>query len=92
MASRRLNAARTLVAEKNRAFRQARIGETARVLVEETDADGTSRGFSETYVRVAFRGYKNLTGRFALVTVTGLDKDGLRGRLLEGEPDGRSTA
>jgi threonylcarbamoyladenosine tRNA methylthiotransferase MtaB len=92
MASRRLVAARALVERKNLEFRRARVGERVRVLVEETNAAGESQGLCETYLRVTFNGYKHLAGRFALVNVTGLNKDGLVGRLLEGEPDGRSAA
>jgi tRNA A37 methylthiotransferase MiaB len=56
------------------------------VLIEETSDDGQSHGFSEHYVKVVFRSNKNLVGRFALVKVTGLHKDGLSGRMLEAVP------
>jgi threonylcarbamoyladenosine tRNA methylthiotransferase MtaB len=86
ISSRRLISARALVLEKNRAFRAGRVGSSATVLVEETSPDGWSQGFSEHYVKVRFRSNKNLVGRFALVKVIGLNKDGLSGRMLEAVP------
>lgn len=86
IASRRLDAARSLVRQKSLAFRSSMIGARAAVLVEETDADGTSHGLGEHYFRVFFRGNKNLEGRFALVNLTGLHKDGMQGSMLEALP------
>jgi len=86
VSARRLEAVRALVSARNEAFRRAQVGTTVKVLVEETDEDGTSRGFSGTYLRVYVPGLRPLTGRFALVKVTGLHKDGLAGRLLEALP------
>ncbi len=86
VAGRRLAAARALVAEKNRAFRESLVGSVQTVLVEETAPGGESQGLGEHYLRVRFTGNKMLEGRFALVRVTGLADDGLRGRPLEALP------
>jgi len=86
VAARRLASAQALIREKNRAFRRSLVGRDAKVLVEETGPDGQSFGFGEYYVRVYFKGNKNLEGRFALVNLTGLHKDGLGGQLLEAAP------
>jgi threonylcarbamoyladenosine tRNA methylthiotransferase MtaB len=83
---RRLASARALVMEKNRAFRAGLVGSSATVLIEETSEEGWSHGFSEHYVKVVFRSNKNLVGRFALVKVTGLHKDGFSGHMLEAVP------
>ena len=86
MCKRRLASARAMLDRKNLVFRSGLVGRRARVLVEETGSDGTSHGLSEYYVRVTFKGNKNLCGRFALVNLTGLNKDGLVGRMLEAVP------
>ena len=86
IAARRLAAANSLVGEKNRAFRRALLGRTARVLVEETAADGVSEGFSEHYVRVRFPAPRDLAGFFADVALSELTEDGLSGHLIEALP------
>jgi tRNA A37 methylthiotransferase MiaB len=86
VATRRLTSAKALIRQKSRAFRQCLVGRDTNVLVEETGPDGQSFGFGEHYVRVYFKGHKNLEGRFALVNLTGLHKDGLEGRVLEAAP------
>jgi threonylcarbamoyladenosine tRNA methylthiotransferase MtaB len=86
VASRRLHAAKALMAAKHLAFRRSLVGTNAAVLVEETDPDGTCRGLTDTYVRVRFPALKRLTGRFALVSLTGLHEDGLSARMLEAIP------
>ncbi len=86
VAGRRLHAAKALMAEKNLAFRKSLVGTNSVALVEETDADGMCRGFTEHYVRVRFPAMKRLIGRFALVSLTGLVEDGLSARMLEAIP------
>lgn len=83
---RRLGAAKALMIRKNEDFRRALAGTEARVLVEETEAGGVSRGLTEHYVRVRFRGNKNLAGRFARVVLTGVSGDGCEGRMMEAIP------
>lgn len=86
VASRRLHAAKALMAARHRAFRRSLVGTQATVLVEETDPDGTCRGLTGTYLRVSFPAGKRLVGRFALVSLTGLHEDGLSARMLEAIP------
>jgi threonylcarbamoyladenosine tRNA methylthiotransferase MtaB len=58
----------------------SRIGSELRVLFEPRDADGTSRGFSDEYVRVAVRPSNDIANQMLSVTVTGVEmsRDGER--------------
>jgi len=86
VSARRLASVRALVAARNRAFRESLVGSASTVLVEETGPDGIARGRNEVYVEVRFATPRDLTGRFALVRVSGIREDGLEGTLLEGLP------
>ena len=62
-----------LAARKKRAFYEAQIGRTVRVLFEERLADGRYVGFSDNYVKVAVKTPRELANRFEFVHVTAVD-------------------
>ncbi len=72
--------ARALIAvgaDMARQYREAQIGQTVEVLVEEIDGDGVSHGYTAQYMACAFRG--GAPGEICKVLVTGTDEEGLTG-------------
>ena len=64
-------------AEMARQYREAQIGQTVEVLVEETDGEGVAQGYTAQYMACAFRG--GTPGEICKVLVTGTDGEGLIG-------------
>lgn len=76
--------ARRLIAEGTdvaRQYREAQIGQTVEVLVEETDGEGVSHGYTAQYMACAFRG--GVPGEICKALVTGTDDEGLIGEKTE---------
>lgn len=74
--------ARRLIAEGTdmaRQYREAQIGQTVDVLVEEIDGDGVSHGYTAQYMACGVRG--GVPGEICRVLVTGTDDDGLTGEI-----------
>jgi threonylcarbamoyladenosine tRNA methylthiotransferase MtaB len=74
--------ARALIAEGDKMalqYREGLIGKNVEVLVEETDGDGTARGYTGEYIACSLRDGK--PGEIYSVRVTGMDADGVTGRI-----------
>ena len=65
------------IRERARQYREAQIGQTVDVLVEETDGEGVSHGYTAQYMACGVRG--GVPGEICRVLVTGTDDDGLTG-------------
>jgi threonylcarbamoyladenosine tRNA methylthiotransferase MtaB len=63
------------------AYRSRFVGKVVRVLAERGAGDGTLAGYSERYVRVAFRGDRSLVGSLVGVRATSCGADGLAGEV-----------
>lgn len=75
--------ARRLIAEGNRmalAYCQGQIGKEAEVLIEETDENGLSHGYTAQYIYCSLRG--GSPGTVCPVRITAADTDGLTGETL----------
>ena len=76
--------ARHLIAVGNElaeAYRVSWIGKTVEVLLEETDENGMTHGYTAEYMPCAVQG--GTPGNLSAVSVTGVYQDGLIGTLLE---------
>ncbi len=76
--------ARQLIAVGNElaeAYRASWIGKTVEVLLEETDENDLTHGYTAEYMPCAVEGGK--PGKLCVVTVTGLHQDGLIGTIQE---------
>ncbi len=74
--------ARALIAEGDKMalqYREGLVGKNVEVLIEETDAAGTARGYTGEYIACSVPDGK--PGEIYRVRVTGLDADGLTGRI-----------
>ena len=76
----RSRAAIAVAEEMSRSYRQALVGQTVQVLFEERDGEDYT-GHTPNYIKVYAPG-ENLHNTLREVTVTGICKDGVRGRLV----------
>ncbi len=85
---RRVQSLKRLARDKNRAFREKRVGETLQVLFEGTATDNGARasGLSDNYLRVEADGAA--TNHVEPVRITGVTDDGLAGERLNNLPVG----
>lgn len=72
-----------VVSQTASAYRQRFVGQSLPVILEQQKRPGVLTGMTAHYVEVETEGNEHLKGKSAKVSISGLSRNGLKGRILE---------